>query len=171
MSSKKFPLISLFVSAYCRYALHLSVLCTPMAMFFLSIMQRVCAVEEWTESDGVGLCWITVASAIAFCRNAHSMDSFWPGNPFTLSQVIKGSQRTSQKLDGEGLNGKISLLDKCGEKARRCFFFCFLPMKSIHSMVECLNHVQKYLAEQSGTALMVGLVGACIPVIVTSILQ
>lgn len=46
---------------------------------------------------------------------------------------------------------------------------CCLSMKSIHSMRECLNHIEKYLAEQFGTALMLGLVGVCIPVVVTSI--
>lgn len=69
------------------------------------------------------------------------------------------------------LMGRFHSLISVEKKQEDASFFCFLPMKSIHSMVECLNHVQKYLAEQSGTALMVGLVGACIPVIVTSILQ
>lgn len=92
-----------------------------------------------------------------------------PEGTHSLSQVIKGFQSTSKNSDGEGVKEKISLCEKCCEKVRRCFFLVVYLWK-VFTAWECLIHIQKYLAEQSGTALMLGLVGVCIPVVVTSIL-
>lgn len=44
------------------------------------------------------------------------------------------------------LMGKFHSLISVEKKQEDASFLFFLPMKNIHSMVECLNHVQKYLA-------------------------